>query len=84
LVELIFALVALELAGTLLLTAALGVARIHRGAAAGRVDLARVDSLVATLARADCADLPRASVRVLHHPAAPDRPALASWVRCGR
>jgi len=85
LIELIVALVLLEIVGATALAAALTVARIDRHAAAGTADDATRwhDYRVAETAP-DCAAALVPDTLPLSFPATPDRPPLETLIRCGR
>lgn len=85
LVELIVALLVLELAGLIAVTAALQVGRTHGRLAQGvALDLARLDTLTARQTDSACRAAPAPAAVPLLLPAGRGRPALATSVRCGR
>lgn len=85
LVELIGALVVLELTGLLAMTAALAVGRGQRHAdRVGRLDIARLDSVATAQAAPACRNSPTARAQPVTLPSGPGRPALTVSIRCGR
>ncbi len=84
LVELIVALVLLEIAGTLALAAALSTERLSRHAAFGSAEDQRRWEVYRAAELAPACTSARAPTAVpLTLPATPDRPALATTLRCG-
>ncbi len=85
LVELIVALVLLELAGTFALAAALSIERVGRRAAAGAVqDRTRWESYRAAEVAPACAGATTPTAVPFQLPAGPGRPATTALLRCGR
>jgi len=85
LIELIVALVILEIVGATALAAALTVARIDRHAVAGAVDDAtRWHDYRAAETAPGCLAASAPDTIPLSFPATPDRPPLETQVRCGR
>jgi Tfp pilus assembly protein PilE len=84
LVELIVALVVLELAGTMALAAALTIERSGRRAAAGAAeDRSRWERYRAVEVAPACAGSTAPLAVPLDLPSTPERPALSTTVRCG-
>jgi Tfp pilus assembly protein PilV len=85
LIELIVALVILELIGATALAGALAVERLDRHAARGTADdAARWQSYRARETLPSCTGAPAPDTIALFFPATPDRPGLATVLRCGR
>lgn len=85
LIELIVALVVLEIIGAAALAAALTVARIDRHAASGAVDDAtRWRAYRAAEIAPGCVAAPAPDTVLVSFPATPDRPPLEALIRCGR
>lgn len=85
LIELIVALVILELVGAAALGAALAVERLDRHAARGTADdVARWQTYRARETLPSCTGAPALDTIALLFPATPDRPDLATVLRCGR
>ena len=85
LIELIVALVVLEIIGAAALAAALTAARIDRHAVGGAVDDAsRWHDYRAAETAAECVGALTPDSVPLVFPATPDRPPLATALRCGR
>jgi Tfp pilus assembly protein PilV len=85
LIELIVALVVLEIAGAAALVVALTAVRLDRHAARGAaVDAARWQRYRAMETQPSCTDAQAPDTTALLFPATPDRPGLATVLRCGR
>lgn len=85
LVELLIALVLLDLLAVTTLHAVLQTRRIaKRVAATTAVDLARLDAVRQAAAAPSCRDAATPSLLSLALPAHPDRPAMVVQLRCGR
>lgn len=85
LVELIVALVVLEIAGAAALAAALTAEHIDRRATRGAAaDVARWQAYRVAETAAGCTAAPNPDTIVVTYPVTPERPALATLVRCGR
>jgi hypothetical protein len=85
LIELIVALVILELAGAAALATALAVERFDRHAARGAADdAARWQSYRERETLPACTGAPAPDTVALLFPPTPDRPSLATVLRCGR
>ena len=85
LIELIVALVILEIAGTFTLAAVLSIERAGRRAALGAAqDRLRWESYRAAEVSPACAGLGPPTAVPFLLPATPERPALATQLRCGR
>ena len=85
LIELIVALVILEIVGRPRWRAALAVERLGRHAARGAADdAARWHDYRARETLASCTGAPALDSIALLFPATPDRPDLATLLRCGR
>lgn len=85
LIELIVALVILELAGAAALAAALAVERFDRHAARGAADdAARWQSYREREILPSCTGAPAPDTIAISFPATPDRPSLDAVLRCGR
>lgn len=85
LIELLVALVLLEIAGTFALAAALSIERVSRRAALGAVqDRARWESYRAAEVSPACVRASSPTVVPFSLRATPERPAMATLLRCGR
>lgn len=85
LIELIVALVVLEVVGAASLAAALAAERLGRHAEhGGVVDAARWSDYRARETEPACVNAPAPDSIPLVFPVTPDRPALATLLRCGR
>ena len=85
LVELIVALVILEIVGAAALAGALTVERFNRHAVQGATaDVSRWQDYRVAETQASCVAAPAPDSIPLRFPATPDRPGLATVVRCGR
>ena len=85
LIELIVALILLEVAGTLALAAALSIERVGRRASAGAAqDRARWESYRAAEVAPGCIEATTPSAVPFSLPASPERPATMAQLRCGR
>jgi Tfp pilus assembly protein PilX len=85
LIELLVALVLLDLLAITALHSVLTTQRIARTAAAGTAtDLARLEAFRAAAADPTCRAASSATLRTLSFGAAPTRPAVTVVVRCGR
>lgn len=85
LVELLVAVVMLELAAMAVVAALVTTHRLDRATRSrAATDLARRDTAAARAAAADCRAAPSAEARPLALAAAPGRPALQVTIRCGR
>ena len=85
LIELVVALVLLEIAGTFALAAALSIERVGRRAALGAAqDRARWESYRAAEVSPACVQLGTPTAVPFSLPATPERPALVTQLRCGQ
>ena len=85
LIELLVALVLLEIAGTFALAAALSIERASRRAALGAArDQARWESYRAAEVAPACVGAVTPTAVPFALPATPERPAMATLLRCGR
>lgn len=85
LIELLVALVLLEIAGTFALAAVLSIERASRRAALGAAqDRARWESYRAAEVSPACIQTGNPTVVPFSLPATPERPAMATLLRCGQ
>lgn len=85
LIELLVALVLLEILAVATLHSVLHTQRIARTVAAtGAIDMARLETVRIAAADPGCRDAPTATIRALALPAEPRRPATTVLLRCGR
>ena len=85
LIELLVALVLLDLLALATLHSVLATQRIARGVAAGAaIDMTRLETFRFAAADPGCRDAPSATLRALSLAAHANRPAMTVVVRCGR